>query len=194
MDRRAWQAAVSGVTKSWTWLTTCTAFDDKCKLLDIYLMVILRDMSISLLLELFLLLGGRPTQTLSLIYIYCEIIITIGSANTYCFIYIQERDKKKFIPMMKALRMYSNFPIYHRAMLAIIIMLCITSLVLICLITGCCTFWLLSSSLHPHTLTANLNFLYEFSGFVLFFFKIFVGVLLAYSIASSYHTVKWINY
>lgn len=128
----------------------CTAFDDKCKVLDIYLMVILRDtMSISTLLELFLLVGGRPTQTqcckyhsilifcCHLIYIYCEIITTIGSANIYCLIYIQERDKKNFIPVMKTLRMCSNFPIYHRAALAIIIMLYITSLALIYLITGC---------------------------------------------------------
>ena len=128
----------------------CTAFDVKCEVLDIYLMVILGDMmSISTLLGLFLLLCGRPTQTqcckyhsilifcCHLIYIYCEIIPTVGSANIYCLIYIPERDKKNFIPVMKTLRMCSNFPIYHRAVLGIIIMLCITSLVLIYLITGC---------------------------------------------------------
>ena len=51
----------------------------------------------------------------------------------------KERKKAKiFLLVMRTLRIYSlnNFPIYHIAVLAIIIMLYITYLVLIYLITG----------------------------------------------------------
>ena len=68
-------------------------------------------------------------------------ITTIGSANIYHLVYNKKKRKKKeknFLFVLRTLGIYSlnNFPIYHSAVLTIIIMLYITSLLLIYLITG----------------------------------------------------------
>ena len=68
-----------------------------------------------------------------LIYMYCEMITTVGSANICLFIWIQMKEKKKkkilFVIMLRINSL--NFSIYHTAVLAIAIMLFITSIVLI---------------------------------------------------------------
>ena len=78
---------------------------------------------------------------------------------------------------MKTLRTYSlnNFPVYHTAVLTILIMLYVTFLVLIYLMMEVCTFDYLSSNIpSPHSLPLEIShksplFFSEFGGDFLFF-------------------------
>lgn len=69
-------------------------------------------------------------------------ITTIGSANIHCLICIHYKEKKKgkkcFLLVMRTLRTYSlnKFPMCHKAVLPLVIMLYIIPLVLIYLTTG----------------------------------------------------------
>ena len=65
-------------------------------------------------------------------------ITTIGLVNIIISCRYNKKKRKKFLLVMRTLRIYSleNFPICHTAMLTIVTMLSITALVLIYLITG----------------------------------------------------------
>ena len=65
-------------------------------------------------------------------------ITTIGSINIDLLLQKQFLKSRKNSPVLRTFRIYSlnNFPMYHTAVLAIVIMWYITSLILIYLKTG----------------------------------------------------------
>lgn len=82
-----------------------------------------------------------------LIYIYCAMISTIGLVDIHHLIQTQKEKKNKTFPCDENLEFTLNFPVYHRAMLAIVI-LYVTSLVLVLiyLLTGSLNLLIPSSS------------------------------------------------
>lgn len=89
-----------------------------------------------------------------LIYLWCEMITTVGLVNIRL---LKIKVNSLFLLVMKPLRIYSlnNIPIYHTAVLAIGIMLYITTLVLTYLTTA--SLYLLTTFLQfPLSLTCCL--------------------------------------
>ena len=118
-------------------------------------------------------------------YIYCEMITKISLVNIHTDTKIKNKKRinnSLFSFVMRTLRIYSvhKFHVHHTAVWAVVVTLCITSLVLTCLEKGglsLLVIFIQSPLYHPLPLVTTSPISFPMSFFFSFFF--------------SCHTYKW---